>query len=144
MSIPSRLIVFIAQNIILFEHPIQISLWARMIRCDGKMKKIYVNNFDLRRVFTPLTWCMLCWCEWAIFLLRIDAESVWSSRFAVKSELVMILWNELAFLSLHSSQRLLFRQKYEPRRFCLLIYFVIIGMRTHFSHDRTWVRFQNG
>ncbi len=47
MSIPSRLIVFIAQNIILFEHPIQISLWARMIRHDGKMRKIYVNNFDL-------------------------------------------------------------------------------------------------
>ena len=99
MSIPSQLIVFIAQNIILFEHPIQISLWARMIRCDGKMKKIYVINFDLRRVFTALTWCMLCWCEWAIFLLRIDAESVWSSRFAVKSELVMILWNELAFFT---------------------------------------------
>jgi hypothetical protein len=42
---------------------------------------------------------MLCCCEWAIFLRRIYAESVWSSRFAVKSELVMILWNELAFFT---------------------------------------------
>ncbi len=55
MSIPSRLIVFIAQNIILFEHPILISLWARIIRHDGKTRKIYVYNFDLRRVFTTLT-----------------------------------------------------------------------------------------
>ncbi len=38
MSIPSRLIVFIAHNRlgILFEHTIQISLWARVIRYDGK------------------------------------------------------------------------------------------------------------
>jgi hypothetical protein len=55
MSIPSRLIVFIAQNIILFEHPIQISLWARMIRHHGKMRKFYAYNIDLRRVFTTLT-----------------------------------------------------------------------------------------
>jgi hypothetical protein len=55
MSIPSRLIDFIVQNIILFEHTIQISLWAHMIRYDGKMRILYVQNFDLRRVFTTLT-----------------------------------------------------------------------------------------
>ena len=53
--------LFIVQNIILFEHLIQISLWARMIRYDGKMRKLYVQNCDLRRLFTTLTWCMLCW-----------------------------------------------------------------------------------
>ncbi len=60
MSIPSRLIFFIAQNIILYEHPIQISLWAHMIRHDGKMRKIYVHNFDLRQVFTTLTVVLIC------------------------------------------------------------------------------------
>jgi hypothetical protein len=55
MSIPSQLIVFIPQSIILFEHTIQISLWARMIRYDGKLRKVYVQNFVLRRVITTLT-----------------------------------------------------------------------------------------
>jgi hypothetical protein len=30
-------------------------------------------------------------------LLRIDAEFGWCSRFALESELVMIVWTELAF-----------------------------------------------
>ncbi len=103
ISIPSRLVVFIPHKLILFEYTIHISLWARMIRYDGKMRKIFVHNFDLRQVFKTLIWCMLCWCNFAaimaILLLRIDAESVWCSRFAVESELVMILWNELAFFT---------------------------------------------
>ncbi len=99
MSLPSRLIVFIEHKIILFQHTIRVSLWARTIRFDGEMRKIYVHNFDLRREFTTLTWCMLCWCDWAILLFRIDAESGWCSRFAVESKLVMILWNELAFFT---------------------------------------------
>jgi hypothetical protein len=60
MSLPRQPIFFVAQNIILFEHPIQISLWARMIRHDGKMRKIYVHNFDLRRVFTTLSFVLIC------------------------------------------------------------------------------------
>ncbi len=57
---------FIVQNIILFKHTIQIALWARIIRYDGKIRKNYVQSFGLRWVLTTLTWCMLCWCDGAI------------------------------------------------------------------------------
>jgi hypothetical protein len=55
MAIPSPLIDFIAQNIVPFEHTIQISLWARIIGHDGKIRKIPVQNFDSRGMFTALT-----------------------------------------------------------------------------------------
>jgi hypothetical protein len=55
MAIPSPLIDFIAQNTILFEHKIQISLWGRIIRYDGEIRKTPVQNFDLRQMFTTLT-----------------------------------------------------------------------------------------
>jgi hypothetical protein len=58
MAIPGRLIDFIAQNmqnIILFKPTIQISLWACIIRFDGKFRKNPVQYLDLRRVFAILT-----------------------------------------------------------------------------------------
>ncbi len=42
---------------------------------------------------------MLFWCNGAILQLRIDAESVRCSRFSVESELVIILQNELEFIT---------------------------------------------
>ncbi len=56
----SRLIRFVAQNIIQFEHTIQISLWVHMIRYDGKIRNVTAQNFDISRVFTTLTWCIHC------------------------------------------------------------------------------------